>query len=462
MNSKTSLYRDVYKTIPLSAWFILGTVCNVSSQDVSSSNRTSFLSHNVSVGQEVTASKSVMRTEWTPEAVKWQAKIAGYGQSMPVIQDSVVFVTSVQGENKDNYSLEAFSINTGKRIWEVSTKNSHPVASTPMVSRSAPTPVVDEKGIYVFYESGDMVAVSLDGKLLWQINLQSMYGNLENEFGLSASPVQTLDSVIVLVDHDGPSYLVAINKADGKEKWRVDRGKRYRSWGSPGIVRVNGIDVVVCSSAGTIDGYDAATGRQLFTHDEVGGNTAATPIDLGRHQFLVSSLIRPSDGPSEFALESNLLAEIISTDDEWRLEVKWIAQDARGSFCSPVASEKFCYFISPQGILYCLDRSSGEELYHERLACGMCWATPIVHGEYVYLFGKSGQTMTIKDSGHFEVVADDNRVWTEDDPTILPATGESKAPESIRDRMKGGTQYGAIAIDSGFLIRRGDQLYFVK
>jgi outer membrane protein assembly factor BamB len=462
VNSRISLTRLFCQTLPLSAVLLMGAACNVYSQDASLSNRTGFLSHNVSHGQEATESKSVLRTEWTPEAVKWQAKVAGYGQSLPVIQDSVAFVTSVQGENKDNYSLEAFSTTTGKRIWEVSTKNSHPVASTPMVSRAAPSPVVDGHGVYAFYESGDMVAVSRDGKLLWQIDLQTMYGNFENEFGLSASPVQTLDSVIVLVDHDGPSYLVAINKADGKEKWRVDRGKRYRSWGSPGIVRVNGVEVVVCSSTGTIDGYDAATGKQLFTHDEVGGNTAATPIDLGRHQFLVSSLIRPADGPSEFALESNFLAEIIPADDQWKLEVKWIAKDARGSFCSPVASDKFCYFISPQGVLYCLDRSSGEEQYHERLACGMCWATPIVHGEHVYLFGKSGQTMTIKDSDRFEVVSADNRVWTEDDPTIATATGDAKAPEAIRERMRGGTQYGAVTIDSGFLIRRGDQLYFVE
>ncbi len=98
-----------------------------------------------------------------------------------------------------------------------------------MVSRSAPTPVVDDKAVYVFYESGDVHAVSHNGKALWNIDLQDRYGKFENEFGLSASPVQSEDSVIVLVDHDGPSYLVALNKADGTEKWRNDRGKRYRS-----------------------------------------------------------------------------------------------------------------------------------------------------------------------------------------------------------------------------------------
>ncbi len=431
------------------------------------SDRSSFLSHNTALkGSDAESESLVLPTKWEPESVKWRAKLAGYGQSMPVVENGTIYVTSVVGANKDEYHLEAIAVSSGERRWAVTTKNSHPVASTPMVSRSAPTPVVDQNAVYVFYESGDMVAVSLAGESLWQLDLQSRYGKFANEFGLSASPVQTDDSVILLVDHDGPSYLVAIHKQDGTEKWRSDRGTRYRSWSSPGMVQVAGRDVVICSSAGTVDGYDASTGKLLFTYDEVGGNTAATPIDLGNHQFLVSSLIRPADGPSEFALESNLLAEIVppetvSSDEQWELKVQWIAAEARGSFCSPVASQEHCYFISAQGVLYCLDRSSGAELYHERLSCGMCWATPIVRGGYVYLFGKTGLSMIIKDSPRFEVISENNRAWSEDDPSIGSVPGESQAPEAIRDRMKGGTQYGAIALPDGMLIRRGDQLYLI-
>ncbi len=134
-----------------------------------------FLSHNVSLPSEAAL---VIPTQWTPESVKWHAKVAGYGQSTPVVYDSVAYVTSVQGENKDSYFLEAFLISTGERLWEINTKNSHPVASTPMVSRSAPTPVVDQTAVYVFYESGDLQAVSLDGKALWSIDLQDRYGKL--------------------------------------------------------------------------------------------------------------------------------------------------------------------------------------------------------------------------------------------------------------------------------------------
>ncbi len=433
----------------------ISVIASLSTEPLSADDRfVGFLTGNVTIDSPNPL------TTWSPESVTWQTALAGYGQSTPVVRDGVAYVTSVSGENKDRYYLEAFNLRWQERTWIIELPNAHPVASTPMVSRSAPTPVVDERAVYAFYESGQLVAVDLNGKLVWETDLQVKYGDFSNDFGLSSSPVQTRDSVIVLVDHDGPSYLVALNKADGVENWRTNRGVRYRSWSSPGIVRVGNEEVVVCSSAGTIDGYDARSGRLRFSNAEVGGNTAATPIDLGARQFLVSSLIRPSDGPSENALESNLLAEINGEGENMRLDIKWIAKDARGSFSSPVAGEKYCYFITAQGVLYCIQRETGEELFKQRLACGMCWATPIVAGEFLYLFGKSGQSMTIRMGERFEPVASDNRVWSDDEPPTAPL-GEDKTPESIRQRMTGGTQYGAVMENGGMLVRRGDRLYFM-
>ncbi len=433
----------------------LAVIAILSAKPLSADDRFSgFLTGNV------TTDSPNQRTTWSPENVTWQTALTGYGQSTPVVRDGIAYVTSVSGENKDQYYLEAFNLRRHERMWVIELPNAHPVASTPMVSRSAPTPVVDEHAVYAFYESGQLVAVDLSGKLIWETDLQTKYGEFSNEFGLSSSPVQTRDSVIVLVDHDGPSYLVAFNKTDGVESWRTDRGVRYRSWSSPGIVRVGNEEIVVCSSAGTIDGYDARSGKLRFSNANVGGNTAATPIDLGGRQFLVSSLIRPADGPSENALESNLLAEINGEGGQMRLDIKWIAKDARGSFSSPVAGKKFCYFTTAQGVLYCIDRATGEELFKQRLDCGMCWATPIVAGELLYVFGKSGQSMTIRMGERFEPVASDNRVWFDDE---LPTAqlGEDKTPESIRQRMTAGTQYGVVIETWGMLVRRGDQLYLV-
>ena len=65
--------------------------------------------------------------------------------------------------------------------------------------------------------------------------------------------------MFLLIDHEGPSYVVAIAKADGRTLWKTDRTSRV-SWSSPAVVTIDGVEQLVCSSAGSVDGYDTATG----------------------------------------------------------------------------------------------------------------------------------------------------------------------------------------------------------
>jgi hypothetical protein len=294
------------------------------------------------------------------------------------------------------------------------------------------------------------------GKLVWKRSLQTDHGAFVNKFGLSATPAQTADRLFVLLDHSGDSSLVGIDKASGTTAFVSDRGKRAHSWASPAIIRVGQEPLVVCSSVGSIDAY-SATGELLCSYTKVGGNSVATPYDLGDGEFLVSSLVRPADGPSENALVSNLLAKVVNRGDDYAIEVKWVAEEARGSFSSPVKQNGFVYFINPQGILFCLDAQSGKQHYAKRTPSGACWATPFPVGDRLYLFGKDGTTSVIRVGESFEIISEGNRAWPADadvenddqPPAARPGAGPASGP----------TLYAAVPTSDGFLIRRGDRLY---
>ena len=117
----------------------------------------------------------------------------------------------------------------GALLWERKFDSSFPVESTPMVSRAAPTPVGDKNGIFVFFESGDLVAYDLTGTLKWQRSLQKDMEKFENKFGLSSTPAQTAKSLFVLLDHAGESSLVCIDKQTGNSEWNAARGV-HREW----------------------------------------------------------------------------------------------------------------------------------------------------------------------------------------------------------------------------------------
>jgi outer membrane protein assembly factor BamB len=150
------------------------------------------------------------------ENIAWKAKPAGYGQSSPVVWGNTVVVTSVEGPLKDTCHVSAFRLDDGQPLWTHSLESSDKVKTSHYVSKAAPTPVIDSNAVYAFFESGDVTAVSQGGKELWRRSLSADYGKFQNEFGLAASPVQTKDAMILLIDHNGPSYVIALSKADGK------------------------------------------------------------------------------------------------------------------------------------------------------------------------------------------------------------------------------------------------------
>ena len=55
------------------------------------------------------------------------------------------------------------------------------------------------------------------------------------------------------------------------------------------MVNIEGKDQIVISSSGSVDGYDPADGKLLWSYDNVGGNTVPSTIDAGQGSFLIGA-----------------------------------------------------------------------------------------------------------------------------------------------------------------------------
>jgi outer membrane protein assembly factor BamB len=416
-------------------------------------------------GGPVAVAPDSLPLTWSPtENVAWKAPIPGYGQSSPVVWDGTVYVTSVEGAMKDTCHVLAFDLAGGRERWRHSFESSDKVKTSNYVSKAAPTPVADSHGVYAFFESGDVVALSRDGKELWRRSLSRDYGKFQNEFGLAASPVQTDDSIVVLIDHNGPSYLVALSKADGRTLWKTERSPR-QSWSSPALVPVHGQPHVVCSSAGSVDGYDPATGKLLWSFAEVAGNTAATPLPFGDGRFLVgASPGREGGDRAAGARQSNVAMAVESSGGTMAPAVLWRTTEAMPTFGSPVVYAGHAYWVTRVGVVHCLDAETGEPQYTERVKQS-CWATPLGVGDRLYLFGKDGLTTVLRAGPRFEVLAE-NPLW---DPASVKVDAAAEAAwEETPERQRaaamfaGPVQYGVAAVDGSLLVRTGDVLYCLR
>ncbi|MEM7785010.1 MAG: PQQ-binding-like beta-propeller repeat protein [Planctomycetota bacterium] len=171
--------------------------------------------------------------KWSPSnGIAWQKELPGYGQSSPLLWDGCLYLTEVRGPMKNQSVIIAIDSSSGELKWECPVETTEKDANYDQRCRAASTPVVDEAGVYAFFSGGDLFSVSHQGKLRWKRQLTKEYGKFQNGHGLGSSLAQTSDSVIVLIDHEGPSYLLAVDKQTGKNKWKVDR-KQRTSWTSP-------------------------------------------------------------------------------------------------------------------------------------------------------------------------------------------------------------------------------------
>ncbi len=335
-----------------------------------------------------------MPLTWSPkENVAWRAALPGYGQSAPVVWKGRVYVTAVEGKEKETGVVLALDAATGKEVWRREFVSSQKGKNNPSMSRAAPTPVADADGVYAFFESGELVALTHDGRVRWLRSLVRDFGVFKNHHGLGSSPAQTEKAVLVLVDHGGPSYLVAVDKATGKDVWKTDR-KSGLSWASPVVARQGGREVVLVSSNGSLTAYDAGSGKELWLLDGLSGNLIPSPAVSG-------DLVVVGAGESgltfdlKAAAKSNCCVRLTATGDKLGAERVWEGKGVVLHHASPVVFKGHVYLLTKGGVLHCRDLKSGAERYAERLA-GPCWATPVAAGDHLFCFGKDGVTTVVK------------------------------------------------------------------
>ena len=373
----------------------------------------------------------------TGNNVAWTANLPGKGQSSPVIWENRVYITCIDGTMKDRCILVALNLADGQPAWIQQCDSSQKVRSNYFQSRSAPTPVVDANGVYAFFETGNLVAFNHDGKPLWRRSLTDDYGPFESNIGLASSPAQFEDSIALLIDHEGPSYLLSVDKRTGLTLWKTERDSRT-SYSSPTVVPVGDAHHIVCSSAGSIDGYDPATGRLLWTYtDHIGGNRMATPLAFENGRFVLAASPGMHNENEAEARETNGIMSVEMVDGAYQSRFVWRTREAMPAYNTPIVHQGLAYWINRAGVVFCFDVKTGEKIYTNRIRQG-CWATPIGIGERIYLFGKDGLTTVIATGKDFRVLAE-NQLW---DAETTGSESQERGRASGRDANAGADHSG--------------------
>jgi len=390
-------------------------------------------------------------TQWSAtENVKWKVAIPGRGSGSPVVTGNKVFVVSAvqteqgakdaaaqkqaqaqnqgaqQGRNRRgrrgrgaaiplvemDFKVFCFDRSNGELLWEKTAITATPHQGTHSTNGFASaSPSTDGQHLYASFGSRGVYCYSLDGDLVWK---RDDFGQMDtrNSFGEGSSPAIFADKLIVPWDHEGPSSIYVLNKLTGETIWKTDRDEPT-NWGTPIVVQNGDQNQVVITGQNKVRAYDLETSEEVWS---CGGQTqrpCATPVAID-DLVIVGSGHRGSF-MGAFKLDGK--GDIAGSD-----KVVWSINQDTPDIASPLLSNGRLYFHKGKtGILSCIDAKSGSPLFSATRVPGIksTYASPVAAGGNIYLTGRSGNIVVIKDSDKFEVVST-NSVGETVDATPAP------------------------------------------
>ena len=352
--------------------------------------------------------------EWSEDRnIRWKVAIPGKGHASPIIWDQSVFVaTAIPTDREDpaeaegkvkptqvvKFDLLALDRRTGKVLWQRTTREQGPHEGTHGTNTwASASPVTDGEHVYVYFGSFGLYCLDMKGNLVWEKDLGDMSVRLK--FGEGSSPLLYGNKIVIIWDHQGDSFIVALDKRTGDELWRVPRDEET-SWSSPIVVEHGGRRQVITSATNRVRSYDLETGDLLWDGSGVTLNAIPSPVASDGIVFVTSGF------------RGNVLQAIrigaAQGDITGSEAIAWELDRDTPYVPSPLLYGDLLYFVKGnKGILSCLNAKTGEAHYGPLRMEGIegVYASPVGAGDRVYLPSQNGTTLVLRRGPEFEVLA---------------------------------------------------------
>ncbi|NJL28670.1 MAG: PQQ-like beta-propeller repeat protein, partial [Thermoanaerobaculia bacterium] len=305
----------------------------------------------------------------------------------------------VEVSSAQRFVVMALSRTDGEVLWERTATETKPNEGTHLDgSWASASPITDGERLFAFFGSYGIYAYDLDGKLLWSKDLGDM--QTRNAFGEGSSPAVWGDTLVINWDHEGDSFIVALDKHTGEERWRVARPGERTSWSTPLVVAEGGKPQVIVAATERSRGYDLATGEVLWQAGGMTVNVIPSPVYADGMVYLMS-------GFRGSALQAIRLSEA-KGELSGPPAIVWSHDRDTPYVPSPLLYDGKLYFLKVNtGILSVLDAKTGQVLYNEQRLDGIqgVYASPVGAAGRVYLVGRNGVTLVLKNGDRFEQLA---------------------------------------------------------
>ena len=326
-----------------------------------------FLRGPLAAGRAPAATPPVTWNGETGQGVKWATDVDYPGASSPVVWGKRLFVTTGDTEAR---RVLAYDTETGALLWDTTIEDGEKGgAKLPQVEEDtgfgAPTPACDGQHVYAIFSTGDLAALTHDGKIVWQTYLRRP----KNSYGHASSLIYCGEMLLVQWDHEEDSRIMAIDTNTGKMIWETPR-KAGMSWATPMVMPICDQPVLLIHACDQTWGMEMATGKMLWQVKAVGGEVAPSlswegDVWVAANCYSKMTAFKmPPEGEPE---------KLWEWDDGYLPDVS-----------SPLIHNGLVFFSTDTGEVACHDLADGQRLWVKELNEGF-YSSPIVAAEKLYV-----------------------------------------------------------------------------
>jgi outer membrane protein assembly factor BamB len=353
--------------------------------------------------------------------IKWKAPLSGKGSATPIVWGDQVFVlTAIETDrvakadelpkqdprfqkkttaptNYYQFVVLSFDRKTGKPRWKQTATEAVPhEGHHPTHSYAAGSPTTDGNYLYVSFGSRGNYCYDLDGNLQWKRDLGRL--NTRLGWGEAVTPVIYGDSLLLNWDQEEGSALYCLNARTGETKWKADRDEKT-SWNTPLVVEHKGKMQVILNGTNRVRGYDLETGKELWQCGGMTVNAIPSAVASNGAVYCMSGY----NGSNACAISLDAIGDV--TDST---KVLWRHDKGTPYVPSPLLVGARLYFTQANNaLLTILDVRTGKPVLDRERLPGLTslYASPVAAAGRVYLVGRDGTTLVLKQGDKLEVIA---------------------------------------------------------
>jgi len=345
--------------------------------------------------------------KWDSTNFLWKASLPGKGCSTPIVWAKRIILTAPT--NGLDAAL-AFDW-AGRLLWQRTFGEEH-TGKHRNGSGCNPSPATDGEGLFVYFKSGTLAALEMNGQVRWQTNLVAGFGPVSLYWDQGTSPVLTEKAVVIARMHHGDSWLAAFDKGSGKLCWKVPRNYETpvegdNSYTTPILLRHAGKEAVLVWGAEHVTAHDTADGQLVWSCGDFNPRamgywpTVASPVVAG--DMVVVAGGRADRGqPRLFGIRLGGKGDVTATHRVWKRE-------DTGTFVpTPAEYRGRIYLLRDHGEVECLDAATGEMLWSGAFpkSSAKYYASPLIAGGKLYAAREDGVIFVAQVGGEFELLAE--------------------------------------------------------